>query len=94
MKQIVVHVLFLLLFAMVESVFAANNTSDYAVVVSKKTLADEDWKKVTDVLVKKHHATVVTFEADVNETLPELRRQFPRYVCFGKRQASLVVLVN
>ncbi len=59
--------------------FAANSTSDYAVVASKKTLADSDWKKVAQALVKKHNATVVTFDADVNETVPELRRQFPRY---------------
>ena len=66
---------------MVAPGFAANSTSDYAVVASKKTLADSDWKKVAQALVKKHNATVVTFDADVNETVPELRRQFPRYVC-------------
>jgi len=88
MNQIALPVLFLLLFAAVAPGFAANNTSDYAVVVSKTTLADADWKKVTDALVKKHNATVVTFEADVNETLPELRRQFPRYVCFVAQPAE------
>jgi hypothetical protein len=71
-----------LLLATAPPVFAADKSSDYAVVVSKKTAADPDWKKVVDVLVKKHKATVVTFDADVNDALPELRRQFPRYACF------------
>ena len=72
----------LLFLAMAAPTFAANKSHDYAVVVSKKTLGDGGWKKVVDALVKRHNATVVAFDADVEETLPELRRQFPRYVCF------------
>lgn len=61
---------------------AADKAPDYAVVVSKKTLDDASWKKVVDALVKKHAANVVSFDTDVTETLPVLRKQFPRYVCF------------
>jgi hypothetical protein len=64
---------------------ADSKAPDYAVVVSKKTLGDADWTKVVDALVKKHSANVVSFDADLTETLPALRQQFPRYVCFVVR---------
>jgi zinc protease len=72
----------LLLLTMAAPTWGANKSQEYAVVVSKNTLADAGWKKVVDALVKEHNATVVTFDNDVDDTLPELRRQFPRYVCF------------
>lgn len=75
-------VLGLLALAVAVPTWAATNTPDYAVVVSRQTLGDAQWRKVVDALVEEHHATVVTFEADVDDTLPKLRRQFPRYVCF------------
>jgi hypothetical protein len=50
MKQIALPILFLLLSAPLAPGFAANNTSDYAVVLCKTTLADGDWKKVTDAI--------------------------------------------
>jgi hypothetical protein len=54
----------------------------YAVVVSKATQADADWQPVVDALVAKHAATVIWYSADVDESLGELKRQFPRYICF------------
>jgi hypothetical protein len=72
----------LLLLAIAAPTWAAEKSQDYAVVVSKRTLGDAQWKKVVDALVQEHNATVVIFDADVDDTLPELRRQFPRYVCF------------
>ena len=59
--------------------FAAN---DYAVVVSKATHADKDWKPVVTALVKKHGAKVIEFEGNVTGTLGKLRGQFPRHTCF------------
>jgi len=56
--------------------------SDYAVVVSQSTRAKADWNQVVSALVEKHHASVVTFDRSVDEALPELRRQFPRFVAF------------
>ena len=64
---------------------AAAPASDYAVVVSRETLEQSGWKAVVDILVAKHHAAVLPFKAALNDTLPELRRQFPRYVCFVAR---------
>ena len=77
-----------LAFVAVNPVSGKEQPSDYAVVVSKKTFADPDWKKVADALVKKHNASMVTFDADVSDTLPALRRQFPRYVCFVAQPAE------
>lgn len=54
----------------------------YAIVVSKQTLADPDWKPVVEALIKKHHGTVLTYGESVQDLLPDLKRQFPRYVCF------------
>ena len=51
--------------------FAAN---DYAVVVSKATHADKNWKPVVTALVKKHGAKVIEFEGDVTGVLGKLRR--------------------
>jgi hypothetical protein len=61
---------------------ASAKPADYAVVVSKKTSADSSWREVVTTLVKKHHGTLLTFDTSVEETLPELRRLFPRQACF------------
>ncbi|MEN6449883.1 MAG: SHD1 domain-containing protein [Thermoguttaceae bacterium] len=78
------RVLFCCLFAVITlgAVAAASGEILYAVVVSKETHADSNWKAVVDALVAKHQATVVEYEGDVNETLPELRKLMPRYACF------------
>jgi zinc protease len=54
----------------------------YAVVVSARTQADPEWRKVVDALREKHQATVLTYATAVTETLPKLRGQFPRHACF------------
>ena len=59
-------------------VWAADQPPGYAVVVAKAIQADPAWKEVVAALVAKHHATVVTFDSAVKESLPELRRSFPR----------------
>jgi hypothetical protein len=56
--------------------------NDYAVVVSAKTQADAQWRLVVDALRQKHQATVLTYGSSVQEVLPKLRAQFPRYACF------------
>jgi zinc protease len=78
----VFHYFPILVLAAGAAVATAGNASDYAVVVSAKTYADSEWKQVVTALVEKHGASLVTFEASVDETLPALRRQFPRFVCF------------
>lgn len=65
---------------------AASKEPDYAVVASRKT--QSEWKEVVAALIEKHGARVVSFEGSVDETLPELRRFFPRYVCFVAQPAE------
>lgn len=56
--------------------------ADYAVIVSAHTASDAGWLAVVQALVQKHHGTVLRFTNSVEETLPALRAQFPRYACF------------
>jgi len=54
----------------------------YAVVVSKATHANKDWKPVVTTLVKKHDARVIEYQGDFGGVLGKLRTQFPRHTCF------------
>jgi hypothetical protein len=64
------------------SVAAQAVATDYAVVVSKATYGDSEWRKVVDELVEKHTAEVISYDAKVSEALDPLRKSFPRYACF------------
>lgn len=55
---------------------------DYTLVVSEPTNADAGWHRVVETLRKNHKGEVITFKASVSETLPALRKAFPRYACF------------
>lgn len=54
----------------------------YAVVVSKQTYGDAQWKAVADALVAKYGGKLLTVESDVASALPALKEAFPRYTCF------------
>ncbi|MDR2513142.1 MAG: hypothetical protein LBD01_05055 [Puniceicoccales bacterium] len=54
----------------------------YAVVVSRKTYAQADWRKVVDALVKKHLATLVLHDGDVATAREQLAAQMPRFTAF------------
>ncbi len=60
----------------------ATRGEEYAVVVSRQTQANPAWRRVVDVLRENHQGTVIVYDASVEESLPALRRQFPRYACF------------
>lgn len=55
---------------------------DYDIVVSRQTADDPGWKQVVDELVKKHKAGVLVYDASPEEVLADLKKEFPRYVCF------------
>lgn len=57
----------------------------YAVVVSTQTFQDAEWRKVVDALAQKHSAKVLRFDSKVNDSLPALKEQCPRYACFVLR---------
>ncbi|MFO0976359.1 MAG: hypothetical protein U0996_08165 [Planctomycetaceae bacterium] len=61
---------------------AVAHGADYVVVVSKATQGDSDWSKVVEELVARHQAEVVVYDKEVSESLPALRKLFPRYACF------------
>lgn len=61
---------------------AVARAADYVVVVSKATRSDSAWNKVVEELVAKHQGEVIVYDKQVDESLPALRKAFPRYVCF------------
>jgi len=57
--------------------------ADYAIVVSAKTAADPAWQPVVEKLKAKHAGAVtVTFKDAVEEALPALQKEMPRWTCF------------
>jgi len=56
--------------------------ASYAVVVKKSTAEDPQWQKVVVALKEKHDASIVTYDASVDQSLDALTRQFPRHTCF------------
>jgi hypothetical protein len=60
----------------------------YAIVVSRKTLADAAWKKVVDALTKKYDGRVFTFDADIGPVQAAVAACAPRYVCFVANPAE------
>jgi hypothetical protein len=56
--------------------------ASYAVVVKKSTAEDARWEKVVAALKTKHNASIITYDASVDESLDALKPEFPRYTCF------------
>ena len=54
----------------------------YAVVVSRETLGQADWKAVCDALVSKYNGRLVTWTKSVTEAREPLATLRPRYACF------------
>lgn len=59
--------------------------ANYSVVVSQETAKNEKWAKIVSVIREKHSAEVLYFKKSVEESLPALRKSFPRYACFIAR---------
>ena len=60
----------------------AEQAPGYAVIVSNKTKADNEWRQVVDALCERHRAVAVTYGSSVLDVLPALRDKHPRYACF------------
>ena len=75
---------------------AVTQAADYVVVVSRATQSDPEWSKVVEELVGKHQAEVVLYDKHVSESLPALRRIFPRYACFvmTSKEASRQIVAD
>jgi zinc protease len=67
-------------------------------VVSRSTYDDPQWKPVTEALMAKHQGTVITFDAAVKDSLANLQKALPQYVCFvakpGETNKEFVTAVN
>ena len=61
----------------------------YCVVVSQATVEAPRWNPVVDALVSKHGAQVVPYGGSVGDSLPALREQFPRHICFVAKPAEV-----
>lgn len=66
----------------------ASAAESYAIIVSKSTHADAEWKPVVETMVKKHSATVIEYESSVKESLPALKETYPRHICFIARSTE------
>lgn len=63
--------------------FGPVSAASYVIVVSHATQAAADWNKVVAALSDKHEdSRVVMWNESVNEVLPVLQQQHPRYTCF------------
>ena len=54
----------------------------YAVVVSKKTYADKDWREVAETLKAKYGSRIITWDSGVAEAGKDLAAWMPNYACF------------
>ena len=70
-------------------VVAGTPGPDYAIVVSRATETDRDWRRVVEVLREKHRGAIIVFDASVEEAQPRLRAMFPRYACFVARPGEV-----
>ena len=61
---------------------AGKTEGGYVVVISDATYAKADWRKVADALAAKHGADLCRYKQSVAESLPPLKKHFPRYACF------------
>jgi hypothetical protein len=68
-----------------DSLLPSPRGANYAVVVSRATYDDKDWRPVVDALVGKYDAKAIVYGSDVNESLEPLRKQMPMYACFVAR---------
>ena len=64
---------------------AVAESGDYVVAISKATKADQEWAKVSEALLRKHHGVESVYESDVADCLGALKQSLPRYVCFVAR---------
>jgi len=72
--------------------------ADYVVAVDRETQEDVAWQVVVDALKAKHQAKVLVYgdSAKLNDLLPGLRREKPKYVCFVSKpeRVGRVLVVN
>ena len=69
--------------AAVVSLPALSLAADYAIVVSARTADDAAWQPVVEKLRARHPgAATLTFKDAVEDALPDLKKEMPRWTCF------------
>ncbi len=66
----------------------AEADNSYAIVVSKTTNANADWRTVVDSLVESHKAKVIVYDGAVTNCTADLAKLLPRYACFVAKPAE------
>ena len=61
---------------------STSSADNYCVVVQSVTYENEAWKAVADALVRKHDATLLTYDAGPQEIMEQLQQIYPRHTCF------------
>jgi hypothetical protein len=79
----------LLLIISGSSLFCAAQGVEYVVVAGKGVAADQQWYNVAKTLQSKHHAVLITYQKDLEEILPELKKYFPRYVALVEKPETV-----
>jgi hypothetical protein len=67
---------------------APPRNSSYLVVAAKSTMEDPAWGEVVKSLQTKHAARVAVYGTSVDEVLPVLKQEFPRFTCFVSPPAA------
>ncbi|MDE6451685.1 MAG: hypothetical protein K2L23_05250 [Odoribacter sp.] len=62
---------------------------EYVVITGKNVVADSEWNKVVKALVEKHQAKLVTYQKNVDEVMPALKKYRPRYVGIVEKPETL-----
>ncbi|MBI4880214.1 MAG: hypothetical protein HY812_11240 [Planctomycetes bacterium] len=68
-----------------EAVERLDGGRDYAVVVSRRTFADAEWRKAVEALRERHHATVLVHDGPVALVRDALADLMPRHAAFVAR---------
>ncbi len=72
-----------------EGVERLDGGADYAVVVSRRTFADAEWRKAVEALRDRHGATVIVHDGPVSLVRGALADLMPRYAAFVARPVEV-----
>ena len=67
----------------------ADRKSDYAVVVTRRTWSDKDWRDAAETLAKKRDAVIIVCPGALAESKAELAAIAPRFACFVARPTEI-----
>ena len=83
MKILIATRLLQLTTALLSTAFAQEEITaqkQYSIITWKNTVSTKEWKEVIDALKVKHQAQLIVCENSLNEALPALQKQQPRFV--------------